>query len=229
MSLNISRISAQAFNKAKSYVESFTEKKPEYSFGQDLAKDIYDLGERQVGLLDSERELKSLKRTANIGKYVATPAIAAAGLGLAVMAAPATLAIGAGVLALAALGASVVDGERANIKQEEIQAEKEILNTQQQNISARYETAGAEDKEDAFEAIQDVRNDRKDYAKEMREEAGELSWPASSTFKSYAKQVEGMEPFFPQVETAPPAAERPVKWSAEGQRMADAMFWNTPY
>ena len=229
MSLSISRFSAQAFNKAKSYVESFGEKKPENSYGQDLATDIYDLGERQVGLLDSERELKSLQRTATIGKYVATPAIAAAGLGLAVMAAPATLTIGAGVLALAALGASVVDGERANIKQEEIQAEKDTLNTQQQDISSRYETAGAQDKEDAFEAIQDVRNDRKDYATELREEAGELSWPASRTFNSYANSVEGMAPFFPQVETAPPAAERPVKWSAEGQRMADAMIWNTPY
>ena len=229
MSLSISRFSAQAFNKAKSYVESFGEKKTEKTYGMDLATDIYDLGERQVGLLDAERDLKSLQRTAKLGKYVATPAIAAAGLGLAIMAAPATLTIGAGVLALAALGASVVDGERASLKQEEIQAEKDSISTQQQDISARYETAGAEEKEDAFDAIQDVRNDRKDYATEMREEAGELSWPASSTFKSYAKSVEAMEPFFPQVETAPPAAERPIKWSAEGQKMADAMIWNTPY
>lgn len=229
MSLPIARYGAQAFNKAKSYIESFGEQKTEKTFGQDLATDIYDLGDRQVGLLDSERELKSLNRQVKMGKYIATPLLAAAGVGLAIIAAPAALSLGAGGLAVAALGASLIDGERASIKQDEIQTEKDTINSQAADISKRYETAGAEDKEYAFEAIQDVRTDRKEIAEELRAEGKEVGWPASGTFKSYAKSVESMAPFFPEVETAPPAAERPIKWSAEGQKMADAMFWNTPY
>lgn len=228
MSFNIARAGAQAFNKAKSYVESFGKKQEVASYGQDLAKDIYDVGEREVGLLDQERALKGLQRGVGLTKYVGVPALALAGLGLAVMSAPALLTVGVGSVAALTLGAAMVDGERAKMQKEDLANEKSAVSDLKKDLYTRYQSAAPEEKESAFEAIQDVRRDRIDVAADMREEAKEVSWPASSQFKSFAKSVERMEAFLPQVETAPPAVEREVKWSAAGQDVFDHMFFNTP-
>lgn len=217
MNINLFRYGAQAFNSAQSALGFGVQASPtpNSSLPQNLSSDLIDIDMREIDLLEDQAGTDSLKQTSLAAMWLGAPALAITAVAAAVAAAPILLSAGLGAAAALTFVSGGIDNARADLKQEQIQTEKQTIAGEKQELLNRYEDATGNEKLFAFETIQDIRQERTEMAAEMKIEADESSGFAADQFTKAAASIDQMGTFLPEVADAPAVSYQPPAYVSD--------------
>lgn len=216
---NVFRKGAQAFNSVQSAL-GLAEQKPTYTPSpiKDLSSDLIQIDMRETDLVPQQIAADHMKSVSSGLKRIGAPILAAAGAVALFAAAPIAVPAALGGLAALTFVAGGVDEARADIKHEEILAEKKQLQSEKEEAVSRYEAAQGAEKHDAWETIQEIRQDRKEFAAELKEQA-DVSWGMEAReYEKGAGAIEGLGTFLARVKDAPADYQPPAYLSDLARR-----------